>query len=197
MNHCRFGSTSIVTGFFAMLTMMFIASANAQDRNRGTTTLPRFHRIDARTVAGMQELFHATQQPLPFVSAHRGGPQKDFPENCIATFENTLVHTFAILEIDPRYAGDGTIVVHHDSTLDRTTTGNGAIAKFSLPALKQLRLKDTQGNVTEYQIPTLDEVLEWAKGKTIVVLDQKVQERLNYNRLGQCFPTPAPYGALK
>ena len=36
-----------------------------------------------------------------------------------------------------------------------------------------MKLKDLNGNITEYKIPTLDEALEWAKGKTILVLDQK------------------------
>ena len=39
--------------------------------------------------------------------------------------------------------------------------------------LKQLRLKDPDGTVTEFQIPTLDEALEWARGKTVLILDQK------------------------
>ncbi|MBM3334590.1 glycerophosphodiester phosphodiesterase family protein, partial [Candidatus Sumerlaeota bacterium] len=114
-----------------------------------------------------------TGDPLGFVSSHRGGPQKNFPENCIPTFENTLRHTFAIMEIDPRYTKDGSIVVHHDERLERTTTGHGLVAEQSLQELKRLRLKDPDGAVTEFQIPTLDEVLEWARGKTILVLDQK------------------------
>ena len=39
--------------------------------------------------------------------------------------------------------------------------------------MKELRLKDSEGNVTDCQIPTLDEALEWARGKTILVLDKK------------------------
>ena len=61
----------------------------------------------------------------------------------------------------------------HDPTLERTTTGKGRVVDFTLGELKQLRLKDNSGNVTEFQIPTLDEVLDWARGKTILVLDQK------------------------
>src|SRR4029453_8368068 len=120
-----------------------------------------------------KNLFKYTREPLPLVSAHRGGPALGFPENCLATFENTLQHTFAMLEIDPRFAKDGAIVVHHDANLERTTTGKGRVADFTLPELKTLRLKDPAGNVTEHQIPTLDEVLEWARGKTILLLDQK------------------------
>ena len=131
------------------------------------------HRIDAQTPQGLRELFRPGSEPLPFVSSHRGGPQAGFPENCLATFENTLKHTFAILEIDPRYTKDGAIVVHHDPTLERTTTGRGKVADFTLAELKQLRLKDPDGNATEFQIPTLDEVFDWARGRTVLVLDQK------------------------
>jgi glycerophosphoryl diester phosphodiesterase len=43
----------------------------------------------------------------------------------------------------------------------------------TLKELKTLRLKDPEGTLTPYRIPTLDETLEWARGKTVVVLDQK------------------------
>ncbi len=104
---------------------------------------------------------------------HRGGARPGFPENCIATFEQTLTQTYAILEIDPRYTRDGHIVLHHDASLERTTTGRGLVAEATLAELKQLRLKDPLGNVTEHAIPTLDEALAWARGKTVLVLDQK------------------------
>jgi glycerophosphoryl diester phosphodiesterase len=78
-----------------------------------------------------------------------------------------------MLEVDPRYTKDGEIILHHDATLERTTTGRGRVADFTLAELKQLRLKDPQGNATEFPIPTLDEALEWARGNAILVLDQK------------------------
>ena len=133
----------------------------------------RLHVIKPQNPQGLRELFRYTGESMHFVSAHRGGPQQKFPENCIATFENTLQHTFAIMEIDPRYTKDGVIIVHHDATLDRTTTGKGPVAERTLQELKELRLKDAEGLVTGYRIPTLDDVLDWARGKTILVLDQK------------------------
>jgi glycerophosphoryl diester phosphodiesterase len=134
---------------------------------------PTRYCIDAKTPQGLMDLLKYTGEPLPLVSGHRGGAAVGFPENCIPTFEHTLTNTFAMLEIDPRYAKDGTIVVHHDSTLERTTTGKGKVTDYTLAELKQLRLKDLKGNVTDYQIPTLDELLDWARGKAILVLDQK------------------------
>jgi glycerophosphoryl diester phosphodiesterase len=145
------------------------------------TSSPNLHRLDPQTPQGLQALLAYSGEALPLVSAHRGGPGRGFPENCIATFEHTLQHTFGMLEIDPRYCKDGVIVVHHDPSLERTTTGKGLVADQTLAELKQLRLKDTAGAVTEFQIPTLDEVLEWARGKAILVLDQKdvaVRERV-------------------
>ena len=96
-----------------------------------------------------------------------------FPENCIATFENTLSEVHAMIEVDPRYSKDSVIVLMHDATLDRTTNGAGRISDYTYEELKKLRLKDSEGNITNYQIPTLDETLEWAKGKSILVLDRK------------------------
>jgi glycerophosphoryl diester phosphodiesterase len=59
----------------------------------------------------VRELFRPTAKPLPFVSAHRGGGRKGFPENCLATFEDTLRHTPAMMAIDPRFTKDGAIAV--------------------------------------------------------------------------------------
>jgi glycerophosphoryl diester phosphodiesterase len=144
-----------------------LSAAIAQQPSPGPYT------VDARTPQGLQELFAPDGDALPLVSAHRGGAEKGFPENCIATFEHTLRHCWSMLEIDPRYTKDHVLVLNHDPTLERTTSGTGRVADHTLAELKQLRLKDLQGNLTEHRMPTLDEALEWARGKTILVLDNK------------------------
>ena len=131
------------------------------------------YRIDAQTPDGLRELFHYEGAAMPVVSAHRGGALPGYPENCIATFEHTLRRTFSILEIDLQATRDGQLVLHHDPTLNRTTTGTGRLADRTWTELQELRLKDPDGNATEYRIPTLDEALRWARGKTIVILDKK------------------------
>jgi glycerophosphoryl diester phosphodiesterase len=157
------------------LIIMLIAPylALSKDVTRSSSPSSRLHVIKPLNPRSLRDLFRYTGEPMHFVSAHRGGLQRKFPENCIATFENTLQHTFAIMEIDVRYTKDGETVIHHDTKLDRTTTGKGLVAEMTLQELKELRLKDTEGLVTEFQIPTLDDVLQWARGKTILVLDQK------------------------
>src|SRR4029079_6903356 len=96
-------------------------------------------RIDAKTPQGLMELLKYTGEPLPLVSGHRGGAAVGFPENCLAAFEHTLQKTFALLEVDPRYTKDGQIVIHHDPSLERTTTGKGRVVDHTLAELKQLK----------------------------------------------------------
>ena len=134
--------------------------------------------LDVESPRQLREFLRYSPDRIPLVSAHRGGPRAvgpraGYPENCLATFENTLRSTWAILEIDPRYTKDSAIVLMHDPTLDRTTTGQGKVSDFTLEELRKLRLKDPEGQITEYTIPTLGEALEWARGKTVLVVDQK------------------------
>ena len=147
-------------------------SARAQETPTTATRLAA-HRLAPQTPAELRALLTYKDRPLPIVSAHRGGPAVGLPENCIATFEATLEKSFALLEIDPRLTKDGEVVVLHDPSLDRTTTGTGLVAEHTWEQLKELRLKDTLGKVTDYSIPTLDQAIEWARGKTVLILDQK------------------------
>lgn len=131
------------------------------------------YRIEIPPGETLKNFFRYTPGRIPFVSTHRGGGRPGFPENCIATFENTLRHTWSILEIDPRYTKDSVMVLMHDPTLERTTTGTGKLADHTFEQIRALRLKDVNGEITKESIPTLDEAIEWARNKTVLVLDQK------------------------
>lgn len=131
------------------------------------------HTINVKNTGELIDFFKRTNTRSPLLSAHRGGLRPGFPENCIATFENTLQYTPAIFEIDPHITKDSLVVLMHDATLDRTTTGSGKVCDYTWEELKQFRLKDSNGNITPYGIPLLEDVLEWGKGKTIFVLDDK------------------------
>ena len=109
----------------------------------------------------------------PYVHAHRGGGYTGYPENCIATFEYTLKQIPAFMEIDPRVTKDGVMVLMHDATLDRTTTATGKVCDYTYAELQQIYLKDKNGSKTGFKIPTLEETLRWAKGKTVLIIDKK------------------------
>jgi glycerophosphoryl diester phosphodiesterase len=121
----------------------------------------------------LQQYFKYTGQDIPLISGHRGGPDKGFPENSIAAMEHSLQHTPATFEIDPRLTKDSVVVLLHDDTLDRTTTGHGKLNSYTWEEIKKLKLKDVDGNITSYGIPTLEEAIIWAKGKTVLILDKK------------------------
>ncbi|MDR1859987.1 MAG: glycerophosphodiester phosphodiesterase family protein [Bacteroidales bacterium] len=106
------------------------------------------------------------------VSGHRGGVE--FPENSIEGFSHVLENMPAFFEIDPRMTKDSVIVLLHDATLDRTTTGVGKLKDYTWAELQEtVRLKAHDGTPTEYKIPRIEDVIAWAKGKTIINLDKK------------------------
>ncbi|MGM9477463.1 glycerophosphodiester phosphodiesterase family protein [Pedobacter sp. GSP4] len=139
--------------------------------------------LKIKNVGELREFFKYTGKNTPIISGHRGGTVKGYPENCVATFENTLKYTPAFFEIDPRLTKDSVVVLMHDATLERTTNGTGKVADYTFEELQQFRLKDPEGNVTDYKIPTLKSVIDWSAGKTVVNLDRKdvpleLQERI-------------------
>lgn len=131
------------------------------------------YELKIKNAGALRDFFKYTGNNRPVISGHRGGMTKGFPENSIATFNNTLKYTPAFYEIDPRLTKDSIVVLMHDATLDRTTTGKGKVSDYTYKELEQFRLKDPEGNVTAFKIPTLKEAIAWSKGKTILNLDKK------------------------
>ena len=105
------------------------------------------------------------------VAAHRGGPSSGFAENAVSTFENTLRHVPAVLEIDIARTRDGVLVLMRDETVDRTTTGTGRVSDLTLSQLQTLRLEDRDGLALDVRVPTLREALDWSAGRTVLELD--------------------------
>jgi len=118
--------------------------------------------------------FMSQESKLPLlISAHRGGPKPGFPENAIETFEEATYFAPMIIEMDIRTSKDGVLLLMHDRKLDRTTTGSGFVGETLWADMKNLQLKDNDGDVTDFRIPTLAQALEWAKGRAILSLDIK------------------------
>ncbi|MDM7862117.1 glycerophosphodiester phosphodiesterase family protein [Alteromonas sp. ASW11-36] len=107
------------------------------------------------------------------VSVHRAGPKPGFPENALESMQEALKQGPMLLEVDIRETADGHLVLMHDVTLDRTTTGSGDLGEYTLAELADIRLVDNDGNTTEFAIPTLQQVLAWADERAIVQLDLK------------------------
>ncbi|UCS95946.1 glycerophosphodiester phosphodiesterase family protein [Echinicola marina] len=131
------------------------------------------HYLEFTDVSATKEFFSWNSGRDFMVSAHRGGSYSGYPENSIELFDYVLENTSAIIECDIALTQDSVLVMMHDNTLDRTSTGKGRVADKTFDELKQLNLVDLEGKVTQFKIPSLKEVLKWAKGKTILTLDFK------------------------
>ncbi len=119
----------------------------------------------------------AQSMMAPLFAAHRGGAAL-WPENSLLAFRNALALGTDYLELDVHLTLDGEVVVIHDATLDRTTTGRGPVRERTLAELGPLRLKDKDGAVVEEPIPTLDQVVALAAaGKRQMLLEIKLDER--------------------
>lgn len=107
------------------------------------------------------------------VAAHRGAHLEQ-PENSIAAIEEAIRLGASVVEVDVRATKDGVLVLMHDKTVNRTTNGQGEVAKLTYVELQQLHLrKKTNSEASDHVIPTLSEALRVAKGKIIVDLDFK------------------------
>ena len=69
--------------------------------------------------------------------AHRGG-SKLRPENTVVAFDHGLSLGADGLEFDVHLSRDGVVVIHHDTTLDRTTNGRGPLAAHTADELARL-----------------------------------------------------------
>lgn len=129
--------------------------------------------LDFDSPEELHAFFQWTPGRPPVLSAHRGGPYPGYPENCIESFENILSHVPATLETDVRITRDSVLILMHDRSLERTSTGRGIVAETSFKEIKDLHLKDNTGAQTPYRIPSLKEALIRVKGKSILNLDIK------------------------
>jgi glycerophosphoryl diester phosphodiesterase len=120
------------------------------------------------------------------VYAHRGGAALR-PENTIEAFDHGLALGADGLEFDVRLTRDGAVVVHHDDTLDRTTSRRGRVGACSLDELRRVDAAywfkpDHAGHHFPYRgagvcIPLLDEVLERYGGIPLIIeLKQNLPE---------------------
>ena len=99
---------------------------------------------------------------------HRGY-SGNYPENTMLAFQKAIEAGAAGIELDVQFSKDGRLVVIHDETLDRTTTGSGWVKEHTLEELKALDASyKFSGQYGVNPIPTLCEVLDYMSDKDAV-----------------------------
>lgn len=114
------------------------------------------------------------ERGLALVSAHRGQPDPSAAENSLDSFTRSARAGPLLIELDIRRTADGVLVLMHDDTIDRTTTGSGRVDRLTFAEVRRARLSDGEGRMTGEPVPTLDEALVWGKRRgAILKLDIK------------------------
>ncbi|MBI4887637.1 MAG: glycerophosphodiester phosphodiesterase [Acidobacteria bacterium] len=111
----------------------------------------------------------------PLIFAHRGGCALG-PENTLAAFDRGLAAGADGLELDVHLSADGVPVVHHDATVDRTTSGSGPVGALTAADLARLDAgcRFAAGGAYPFSrqgigVPTLTEVLHRCPDVRIIV----------------------------
>jgi len=106
--------------------------------------------------------------PKPAILAHQGG-LKEWPSCTMYAFGQARLAGSDVLDLDLHMTKDGVLVLMHDTTVDRTTDGQGAVAEMTWDELKNLDAAfnfSLDGKKTfpyrgqGFTIPRLEDVLE-------------------------------------
>ena len=112
---------------------------------------PRLNPKDAQqsTFSGnlLNKFRYSENNDAAIISVHRGSSKLiGYPENCLETLKYVNDSISAIFEIDVSRTSDDVLVLMHDKTLERTTTGINALIDYSFQELQGLNLVDDFGN---------------------------------------------------
>ncbi|MBX2874032.1 MAG: glycerophosphodiester phosphodiesterase family protein [Saprospiraceae bacterium] len=167
---------------FAFLTACSPQEQPAQSRSEEKPTIPDIQEL----IKNLED----SENKEVMVIAHRGD-WRHAPENSLQAIQNCIKMGVDMVEIDVRETQDGELVLMHDVTIDRTTTGKGRVSDWTLDSLKTLRLVDGLNVPTDHQIPTLEEALLLAKDKILINLDK------SYSIFDKCFAIAEKTGTLQ
>ena len=119
-------------------------------------------------------LFACKPAEAAFVAAHRGTHEgSTFPENTTESLQALAAAKVKFAEIDVARLKDGTLILWHDGTWERGSTGKGPIAASTWADAEKLLTKDTNGNLTSIRPSKFSDALKWSKNKIYLEIDFK------------------------
>ncbi len=97
------------------------------------------------------------------IGGHRGAPDVA-PENTFSSFEAAVAAGADYIEMDVQRTADGTLIIIHDATLERTTNGEGPVAQTQLVDLLRLDAGSWFGErFARQRMPTFEEFMSWVE----------------------------------
>lgn len=115
---------------------------------------------------------HDPNSKYVVVACHRGD-WRNFPENSAMAIESIIKMGADIMELDLKMTKDSVLVLSHDRTIDRCTTGKGKVSDYTYEELLQFNLKRAHGVKSDTtHILTLEQALAICKDRICVNVDQ-------------------------
>ncbi len=103
------------------------------------------------------------------------------PEDTVSAVRAAIAYGVDFVETDPRPTADGVLVNVHDTTVDRTTDGEGTVSEMTLAEVQALHVDpgELPGDFSCERIPTFREILETARGRVHVLVDANKTDRVD------------------
>ncbi len=139
-----------------------VALTVKDDAGNENTSSQKLRIIDP--ASGVHRLLYNTNDTV-FVAAHRSLHLSlsniEVAENSMTAIKEAIGAKIDLIEMDVRRSSDGVLVLMHDATIDRTTTGTGTVSAMTYSNLSKVKLKTYRsGNTTADTIPVFKDVLE-------------------------------------
>ena len=131
---------------------------------------------DDKRAAKIVEEIRNPKSKNVLVVCHRGD-WRNFPENSIPAIESVIEMGADVVELDIQLTKDSVLVLMHDGTIDRCTTGKGRVADLTYEELQKFYMKTAHGTrcSLDLKVPTLREV---CKDRIVINIDK------GYNHYG-------------
>ena len=153
----------------AVLLMVLLGMAGCSQRNYPASGS---HIPDGEKVRKVVAALHDPNSRYVVVVAHRGD-WRNYPENSLEAIESVIRMGVDVMELDLKMTRDSVLVLCHDWTIDRTTTGSGAVSDFTFAELQRFDLKRGHGiGKPGVKMPSLRQALELCRGRIVVNVDQ-------------------------
>ncbi len=167
---------AIFAAFAAFIISLFISACGSSYNNDSNGDNDSEITDNAEREAEMEqpaqsvyECFTDKTCKKPQIAAHRGY-KKTKPENSLAALRAAAELGCDFVELDTEATKDGVIVIMHDSTIDRTTTGKGKVSDYTYEQLQGFDLLGGDPNDPEsMKIPTFEAMLALAKELKIML----------------------------
>ena len=150
------------------ITHLLILAAALTGAACGEQTAPS--QTGGRAEAIVAELHDPASKKVLVVS-HRGD-WRNWPENSIPAIESVIRMGVDIMELDLKLTKDSVLVLCHDKTIDRTTSGKGRVCDITYDSICRCVLRTAHNQKTDLRMPTLREALEVCKDRIVVNIDQ-------------------------